>query len=113
MRVLDRRAALRCDAEPARSLEVDVRRRLPRATSSDETVAVEVLRDPGDVEDGVDELAVRRRREPEREARREARTASTAPGMSGRWSRYAASIRRTTSALISSGSSGMPAVSCR
>ncbi len=40
-------------------------------------------------------------------------TAATAPGTSGRCSRYATSIRRTTSALIASGSSGTPAVSWR
>ncbi len=40
-------------------------------------------------------------------------TASTAPGTSGRCSRYAASIRCTTSALIASGSSGTPALSWR
>ena len=40
-------------------------------------------------------------------------TASTAPGTSGRCSRYAASIRSTTSALIASGSSGTPALSWR
>jgi hypothetical protein len=39
-------------------------------------------------------------------------TASTAPGISGSRSRYRASIRRTTSALISSGGSGIPSAEC-
>ena len=105
----------RRDAEPPCRLEVDVRRRLaardllggdgrleaaPRARRRSSTVSMSG--------------AVRRRRDRERVVRREPRAprrprrqrAAAAPGTR-------ASMRRTTSSLIASGSSATPAVSCR
>ena len=97
-------AAQRCgvDAEAARGLEVDVGRRLaarrpPPRRPSPRRSCVE----PGDEEHARRSAAgSTRTRARAGSARRAARTASTAPSISGRCSRYASSIRRTTSSLI-------------
>ena len=103
----------RLDAEPPRCLEVDVGRGL---------ATLDLLR-----RDRRAEAVVRcpplerRRRSPRGSTTTQGRaasaadrrsTASTAPGSSGSDSRYRASSRRTTSALISSGDSARPIASC-
>ena len=72
VRVLDRSAALRADAEAACGLEVDVRRRLAARDLLGGDGRREVRRQPRLLERRVNELAVRRRRQPEWELRRDA-----------------------------------------
>ena len=83
VRVLDRAAARRVDAEPAGRLEVDVRRRLAARHLLRRDGRREVCREAGRSEHDVDQLGVRRRRDRERQRAPILRTASTAPGISG------------------------------
>ena len=66
-RVLDRGAARRVDAEPARGLEIDVRSRLPALDLLGRDDGGEQRRDPGPLEHGLDQRPVRGRRDAERE----------------------------------------------
>ena len=71
------------------------------STSSDETVPRKQSSSPGQSQRFLEDRAVRRGRERERELLpRARRTASTAPGASGSSRRYASSISSTTSRLI-------------
>src|SRR5262249_19080090 len=71
VRVLDRRALVRVDTETACDLDVHVRSRLPRGDLLRRHGRAEAVRDAAGLEHAVDDLAVRRRREPEDEVGRE------------------------------------------
>ncbi len=72
VRVLDRGAALGRDAEPARGLEVDVGSRLAARHLLRRDGRLERIGDAGEAQHLLEDRAVRRRRERERELRREA-----------------------------------------
>jgi hypothetical protein len=72
MAVLDRGATPRRDAEPPRGLEVDVRRRLAGGDLLRRDGGAEERRDPGQLEDEIDDRTVRGRGDGERPPRREA-----------------------------------------
>ena len=87
VRVLDRRAVVGRDAEPARRLEVDVRRRLAASDLLRGDRDPKRTGQPRRVEDEVDDRPVGRGREAKRPAGGEPSTASRAPGSRGRCSR--------------------------
>ena len=90
-------------------LEVDVGRRLPARDLLGGDGGAEEPGDPARLEHGVDQLAVRRGREPEREARRRSGARPRARrGATAARRRSARASARRRSRLISSGSSGEP-----
>ncbi len=83
VRVLDRGAAVGRDAEPARRLEVHVRRRLACATSSEETVARKSAARPDTSSTRSMSTRFDDEASPSGNRSPSLRTVSTAPGTSG------------------------------